>query len=80
MQDVVNNAEDLYKTRNYIINALEGGEPESDNLLCVSVDKLKEIKNEYDQDKKFQKDKNTKRSRETLEEFISKITDKKIYK
>ena len=55
MNKVIENAEDLYKTRNQIINVLEGKQATDEqskkvnlnDLLYAGLEKLTQIKNEY---------------------------------
>ena len=46
--------------------------------MYVSVDKLIQIKNEIEQDTKFTEDKNIKKVRDALENFMNSVTNKKI--
>ena len=86
------NVRKVLSTRNDIINAFkklrakeseqgEEGQTKSvslDDLLYISVDKLKEIKKGHDEDKGFKKDENTEKGRNALEGFVNDIIDRKI--
>ena len=86
------NVRKVLSTRNDIINAFkklrakeseqgEEGQTKSvslDDLLYISVDKLKEIKKGHDEDKGFKKDENIEKGRNALEGFVNDIIDRKI--
>ena len=86
------NVRKVLSTRNDIINAFkklrakeseqgEEGQTKSvslDDLLYISVEKLKEIKKGHDEDKGFKKDENIEKGRNALEGFVNDIIDRKI--
>ena len=93
MKAVAKNAGDIYNFRNKIINTIKKEmakhideaekEVDLDDLLYNGINKLIELKNEYDsENEKFKKDHNIKKGRDALERFIDntldgKFTDKK---
>ena len=68
MEEVIKNAEDLHKTRNYIINALEGKE---DIEETESDEKIQELKKEPNFGWLFKNENGQKE----LENFISQVND-----
>ena len=85
------NARDIYNFRNKIINNIkkETGEgidekeemKSLDDLLYAGAEKLRQLKNEYDnEDKKFNEDNRVKNGREALKNFINDILDEKFTK
>ena len=91
MKTVSKNARDIYNFRNKIINNIkketgeridEKEEMESlDDLLYAGAEKLRQLKNEYDnEDKKFNEDNRVKNGREALKNFTNDILDEKFTK
>ena len=89
MKVVSKNARDIYNFRNKIINTIkreigEGVDEQKeikslDDLLYAGVEKLRQLKNEIDnEDKKFNEDNRVKNGREGLKNFINGILDEKF--
>ena len=89
MKVVSKNARDIYNFRNKIINTIkreigEGVDEQEeikslDDLLYAGVEKLRQLKNEIDnEDKKFNEDNRVKNGREGLKNFINGILDEKF--